>query len=226
MIFSISDLHLSNNSDKPMDVFGKNWFNHQKKIADDWIKKVSKDDIVLLPGDLSWGLKLEDALLDLDFINNLPGNKIIIKGNHDYWWASYKKLVNLPFKGINFIQNNSISLGDISYCGTRGWILPEDMDLTSSDEKIYKKELIRLEMSLQSAKNKRIIALIHYPPFSKTGEKSKVVDLLEKYRVEKCVYGHIHNSFCNRRFVDGIYNNIEYKLVSCDYLDFKLYQLY
>ena len=181
---------------------------------------------MLLPGDLSWGLKLEEALPDLGFIDNLPGSKIIIKGNHDYWWTSYKKLVDLPFKSLNFIQNNSVSFGDTSYCGTRGWALPGDMDLTAADEKIYKRELLRLEMSLQSAKNKRIIALLHYPPFGKTGEKSEIVDLLVKYQVEKCVYGHIHNSFHSRSFIDGIYNNIEYKLVSCDYLDFKLYQLY
>lgn len=226
MIFSISDLHLSSNLNKPMDIFGENWLNHQEKIADDWIKKVSKDDIVLLPGDLSWGLKLEEALPDLGFIDNLPGSKIIIKGNHDYWWTSYKKLVDLPLKSLNFIQNNSISFGDTSYCGTRGWAFSGDMDLTAADEKIYKRELLRLEMSLQFAENKRIVTLLHYPPFGKTGEKSEIVDLLEKYQVEKCVYGHIHNSFHSRSFIDGIYNNIEYKLVSCDYLDFKLYQLY
>lgn len=115
MIYSISDLHLSIDKDKPMDIFGDNWQNHMYKIEEDWLSKVKVDDVVLVPGDLSWGLKLEDALPDLEFIDKLPGTKIIVKGNHDYWWSSYTKVKSLPFKTLKFIQNNSLLIDDISF---------------------------------------------------------------------------------------------------------------
>ena len=226
MVFSISDLHLSFDQEKPMDIFGENWHNHADKIATDWLKKVAKDDIILIPGDISWGLKLEEAITDLEFIDKLPGRKIIIKGNHDYWWSSYSKIKQLPLKTIDFIQNNSILAYGISYCGTRGWLLPEDGLLSEEDEKIYKRELQRLELSLKRAESNHIVVLLHYPPFAKNGEASEFVQLMMSYGVEKCVYGHIHRHFENRSFIEGIYQGIEYKLVSCDYLNFKLAQIF
>lgn len=225
MIYSISDLHLSLSSSKPMDIFGDNWKNHISKITDDWNSKVKEDDIVLIPGDISWALKLEDAIADLEYIDSLSGKKIIIKGNHDYWWGSYKKINELKFSTLFFIQNNSITINDVSFCGTRGWMIPEDGNLNEDDEKIFNRELLRLENSLKTAESKDIVVLLHYPPFSKDGKRSKFVDRLEFYGVSYCVYGHIHRVFSDRNFIDGNINGIDYKLVACDYLDFKLCEI-
>ncbi len=225
MIFGISDLHLSLSQDKPMDIFGDNWIDHHKKIAENWLEQVDNEDIVLIPGDLSWAMKLEDAIKDLEFIEDLPGKKILIKGNHDLWWSSISKLRNLNFNNVHFIQNDSYDYKDISICGTRGWLIPEDGELSPEDEKIYKRELIRLEKSLMSAKLDRKIVLLHYPPMGKNGKNSEFIDIMEKYRVERCVYGHLHNRFDNRAFIDGKIGNIEFNLLSCDYLNFNLLKL-
>ena len=226
MVYSISDLHLSMGSDKPMDVFGANWTDHHLKIAADWKEKVGPEDLVLVPGDLSWGLKLEEAIPDLKFLEELPGTKLLVKGNHDLWWGSLTKIRGLGLSGIHFLQNDSFSHEGVSYCGTRGWILPEDGPLTEEDEKIYKRELQRLELSLKTAKDDRKVVLIHYPPLGRDGQPSAFVSLMKSYGVEACVYGHLHNRFDNRQIVEGLVDGIIFRLVSCDYLDFKLIKMW
>ncbi|MDD2371317.1 MAG: metallophosphoesterase [Firmicutes bacterium] len=225
MIFGISDLHLSLTQDKPMDIFGDNWIDHHKKIADNWREVVSDEDLVLIPGDVSWAMKLEDAYFDLEYIAKLPGKKVLIKGNHDLWWSSVSKLRSLNLNNMFFIQNDSFEYENISICGSRGWLIPEDGELSPEDEKIYNRELIRLENSLKSAKFERKVVLIHHPPIGKDGAISKFIDIMERYGVERCVYGHIHNRFDNRVFIDGKIGNIEYNLLSCDYLNFSLLKL-
>lgn len=222
MIYSISDLHLSLSTNKPMNVFGENWEDHHLKIKEHWLSLVKEDDVVLIPGDVSWALKLEEALEDLRFLEELPGTKIFVKGNHDLWWSSLKKINAIGFKKMIFLQNNSFSHQGISYCGTRGWSIPEDGVLAPEDQKIYARELGRLELSLKEASEKKIIALLHFPPFSRKGEPSEFVALLKRYGVEFCVYGHIHNQFDHREFLDGTHEGIAFRLVSCDYLQFEL----
>ena len=205
-----------------MDVFGDHWLDHHLKIRKDWMEQVKEEDVVLLPGDTSWALKMEDALEDLHFLENLPGIKILVRGNHDYWWTGPSKLKGLGLKNIVFIQNDSFDHEGISYCGSRGWILPEDGSLSLEDQKIYDRELQRLELSLASAKEQRKIVLLHYPPFSRDGLDSTFVELMKRHQVEVCVYGHLHNHFEHRAFLEGMRHGISFKLVSCDYLDFKL----
>lgn len=222
MIYTISDLHLSLSGEKPMDIFGDNWAGHEQKIRSNWLDKVEKEDIVLVPGDISWALKLPDAMKDLEFLQDLPGKKIFVKGNHDLWWSSLAKIRALGLRDMHFIQNDSLEIQGISFCGTRGWNLPEDGPLTAEDEKIYRRELKRLELSLESAAGGEIIALLHFPPFARNGEPGDFVRLLEQYPVRACVYGHIHNRFDNRGFLNGVRNGIHYQLASCDYLGFDL----
>lgn len=222
-IYSISDLHLSFSKDKPMDLFGDNWLNHPEKIKDNWLAQVSPEDCVLLPGDFSWAMTLEEARADFDYLKGLPGKKIFVKGNHDYWWQSLSKIEKNNYKDCYFIQNNAFTFGDYAFCGTRGWILPEDGPLSEEDEKIYKRELLRLSFSLEQAeKGKPIMVLLHYPPFSRDGSASEFVTLMEQYSVKYCVYGHIHGHFNERAFLSGLRNGITYNLVSCDYLGFDL----
>lgn len=222
-IYSISDLHLSFMKPKPMDMFGYNWQNHSEKIKDSWLSIVREEDFVLLPGDLSWAMNLEEVSEDIKFIENLPGKKILIKGNHDYWWQSLSKILKKNYKECYFIHNNSFNFGDYIFCGTRGWILPEDNSLTAENDKIYKRELLYLRMSLENAeKNKPIVVLLHYPPFFRDGSPSEFIKIIEDYSVIACVYGHIHGYFEDRKFLTGIYNNINYHLVSSDYLKFVL----
>ncbi len=225
MIYAISDLHLSFLVNKPMDMFGVNWKNHYKKIKEDWNLKVKSDDLVLIPGDVSWAMDLEDASLDFDFISKLPGEKIFVKGNHDYWWNSLSKLNN-KYSNSNFIflQNTSVLYNNISICGTRGWLCPNDINYTKEDEKIYNRELIRLESSLKKKdiRSEEIIVMMHYPPMNENKEESGFVKLFYKYNVNTVIYGHLHgkDSFINAPI--GNINGINYKLVSADYLDFKL----
>ena len=178
-IYTISDLHLSLGMDKPMDIFGNNWKNHEKKIRDNWIKKVKKEDLVLLPGDFSWAMYIEDAKKDFEYLNELPGTKLLLKGNHDYWWESIKKmrefLKNNNFKNIDFIYNNSYIWENKIIVGTRGWSEQEE-----NPEKIIRRENLRLEMSIKDGlqrfgEDKEIIVCMHYPPFNKYLVPSSII---------------------------------------------------
>lgn len=232
-IFVIADLHLSFKNPKPMNIFGDNWDEHENKIKEDWIKKVKPNDLVILPGDFSWAMELEDTYLDFEYLNELPGKKLLLKGNHDYWWSTLKKMREFleinNFNNIDFIYNNSYCFENYIIAGTRGWSL---VDLNGS-QKILNRELIRLELSLQEGiqeygKDKEILVFMHYPPITNavlasTGE-AKFVELMKNYNVRMCMYGHLH-SRSHKDAIEGNVNGIEFKLVSADYLDFKLVKI-
>lgn len=226
-IFAISDLHLSINNPKPMDIFGPTWEGYLDKIFFDWKAKVSEDDVVLLAGDFSWAMKLEDTIPDFQLLKDLPGKKVLIRGNHDYWWKSISAVRNVLPVNFYAIQNDSIKFEDFIICGTRLWTIP-DKKATEEDEKIFKRELIRLEMTLQSAKklqtsDEQIICMLHYPPFTFKEEDSIVTDLIEKYGVSKVVYGHLHANLKQNLVLNK--HGIEYYLTSCDLVGNKLTEI-
>jgi len=222
-IYAISDLHLSfaENVEKPMDRFGGEWINHTEKIRDNWTRLISEGDYVIIGGDTSWALKFEDAVKDLEWIRDLPGNKLFIKGNHDLWWASIKKLNSLFGSDMTFIQNDFYEAEGNAICGSRGWLCPGDEYYTEQDEKIYKRELIRLRMSLTAAKEagyKDIIAAMHFPPTNEKFQESGFTDLFSEFQVSLVIYGHLHGAEAFRRGIKGKVNGVEYKLTSLDYL--------
>lgn len=226
-LYAIGDLHFSTAVNKPMNIFGDNWENHEKKIIDSWNSKVNKNDTVLIVGDTSWGINMDEATFDLDIIHNLPGKKIYVKGNHDYWWTTIAKL-NKLYEDMSFLQNNFYSYNEYAICGTRGWICPNDVKFTEDDEKIYKREAHRLKLSLDAAKKagfEKIIVITHYPPTNDKLEPSLFTDIYEEYKVEKVIYGHLHGKESFKMGLEGIREGVEYKLVSCDYVDFNLVKI-
>lgn len=226
-IYAIGDLHLSGYSSKPMDIFGDHWSDHANKIKNNWLNKVSDDDAVLIPGDISWAMNLEEAMLDLQWIADLPGKKYLIRGNHDYWWNSITKLNSL-FDCMHFVQNNFFTYNEYVICGTRGWNCPNHYKFTGHDEKIYIREATRLEMSLKAAKKSghdNIIAMLHYPPTNDKLEPSLFTEVLEKYNVSNVVYGHLHGEISYDAGLKGIYNNVNYHLASCDYAQFDIMKI-
>lgn len=222
-LYAISDLHLPLGVNKPMDVFGKNWENYVDRLFQNWQSTVQTDDIVVIPGDFSWATYLEESRADFDFLSRLNGHKILLKGNHDYWWGTMNKLREFVtengYKNIDFLQNNSFSYKDISICGTRLWNTPQGTH-TGDDKKIYERELIRFELSVADAKySDNIIAFTHFPPILKDYTQNAMVNLLNKYGIKKCVFGHIHSSGV-KNVREGIVDGIDYTLVSCDYREF------
>ena len=221
MVYGIGDLHFDYSKNKPMDIFGDNWADHEEQIMDNWRKKVKEDDLVLIPGDISWALKLEDAYYDLKRIDDLPGTKVLIKGNHDYWWQSLNKMNNLNLESLNFIQNKSFRYKDIGIAGTRGWYSRDSEGFDDSDEKVFKREILRLEMSLKDMDkdvDKKIV-MVHYPPFNNKGEPNEFVDMMNKYDVDICIYGHLHAQ--GHRFaVEGNIKGIDFYCLACDFIDF------
>lgn len=228
-IFAISDLHLSINNPKPMDIFGPVWDDYIEKIIKDWNEKVSEEDIVLLAGDLSWAMRLEDAKVDLDLIGNLKGKKILLRGNHDYWWSTISKVRSILPKNMYAIQNDSLILDNFIFCGSRGWLV-DDAKMTSNDKKILDREVIRLEMSLKQANEKRkegqkLVCLMHFPPFDKNYNSTVFTKLIEKYNVDIVIYGHLHGKIPNTKEVVNL-NNINYYLTSCDMVNNKLVRIF
>ncbi len=225
-IFSISDLHLDVNNSKPMDIFGPVWHDYLDKIIQDWNEKVSDEDVVILAGDYSWAMKLEEVVPDFDFLNQLKGKKIIIRGNHDYWWSSVSKVrENLP-NNVYALQNDAIKIEDTIFCGNRGWLIPEGKQNTEENQKIYAREVIRLELSLKSAKklqtnNEKIVFITHYPPFNNKLEPSEYTRLIEEYGVSSVVFGHLHG-YVNPKMLYNEINGVKYYLTSCDAVKNKL----
>ena len=221
-IYAISDLHLSTNCDKPMDIFGGNWEGYTDKIIENWSKKITNEDLVLIAGDISWAMKIEDAKPDLKWIDNLPGRKIIIKGNHEYWWKSISAVREILPESINAIQNDSVKIGNFIICGTRGWSVPEEnKEFSQEDEKIYKREIERLKLTLKSAKvlqtnNEKIICMMHFPPFDGNGNESEFTKLFEEFGVSVVVFGHIHG-YTNCK-LKQIKKDIMYYFTSCDHI--------
>lgn len=218
MIYAISDLHISNRGDKPMDIFGSSWNNYLNKIRDSWNSCVLDNDIVVIAGDLSWAMSLENAIDDLSFLTTLKGRKVIIKGNHDYWWNSYSKvLLKLP-ENIYAIQNNAIKIDNYVFCGTRGWI--NGKEGTEADKKIYHRELLRLELSLNEGMKLKtaddtLILITHYPPYADDFLPSSFTEIIDKFPVKSVIYGHIHGANSPHRLLFEI-NGIKYYLTSCD----------
>ena len=225
-VYAISDLHLSFNTDKPMDVFGERWENYETKIKENVEKTLSDEDILIIAGDLSWAMQIADARQDLEFIGALKGTKIIIRGNHDYWWKSISGVRELvePMKTFA-LQNDSVKIDKFVFAGTRGWVVPEPgKGMSDEDKKIFNREIIRLEMALQDADKKRkegdeLIAVLHFPPFNSALEESEFTKLLERYVVSKCVYGHLHGKIKYSSLTQEL-NGVKYFLSSCDKLQF------
>ncbi len=232
-IFVIADLHLSFNNPKPMDIFGEHWIKHEEKIRKNWIENVKKEDLVILPGDFSWETYLEKTKLDFEYLNKMPGNKILLKGNHDYWWTTVtsmrKFLRENNFTNIDFLYNNSYEYNGKILCGTRGWsIVDEQMD-----KKLINRELIRLELSIKDGINrfgndKEIIVFMHYPPITKAKivaqEEVEFVKMMKKYNIKRCYYGHLHGASIADA-VEGEVEGIDFKLVSADKMNFKLLKI-
>lgn len=234
-IYVIGDLHLSFKNPKPMNIFGDNWDNHEEKIKHDWLSKVKEEDTVVLAGDFSWAMKIEDALEDFQYINELPGKKILLKGNHDYWWTTVtsmrKFLLEHNLKNIDFLYNNSFEVEDKILCGTRGWSLLEEDSI--EDKKIIDREVGRLKLSIQDGINrfvneKEIIVFLHYPPITQANilknEPSPFIDILRQNKIKKCFYGHLHGSSI-KDAVNGNIDEIELKLISADGVNFKLQKI-
>ena len=228
-IYSISDLHLDINNTKPMDIFGPVWHDYLDKIVTDWNEKVTDDDVVILAGDYSWAMKLNDVVADFEFLNKLKGTKIMIRGNHDYWWSSLSRVrEKLPPKTYA-LQNDAIKVGDYIFCGNRGWIIPEGKCNTDENKKIYAREVIRLELSLKNAKKlqtnyEKIIFVTHFPPFNNNAEPSEYTRMLEEYGVYKVVFGHLHGYINPKMYFNEI-NGIKYYLTSCDAVKNKLVEI-
>ena len=229
-IYAISDLHLSLCGDKPMDIFGEKWGGYLEKIEYDWNSKVSETDVVLISGDISWAMQLENALIDLEFLNKLKGTKIIIRGNHDYWLQSISRLREKLPSNVIALQNDAVKIGDYVFCGSRGWAVEGSPEFTEQDVKLYNRETERFRLALKNAENLRLngeklIALIHYPPFNIRRENSNFTALFEEFKVDKVVYGHLHGKDAKPYYRINK-NGIEYILASCDLVDNKLVEVY
>lgn len=223
-IYGIGDLHFGTMVNKPMDYFGEHWNNHTEKIIGEWKKAVRPEDIVLLPGDISWAMRLGQAKNDLDLIADLPGTKICIRGNHDYWWQKITHLNSL-YESIYFLQNKSYVIEKTGICGTRGWICPGHKNFTEEDLKIYMREATRLKLSLDNAIAKganNIIVMLHYPPTNENHEPSLFTELIEEYPVKHVVYGHLHDKVSHDLAMQGIVNGTKYHLIAADYINFRL----
>ncbi len=223
-VFALGDLHLSFSVCKPMDRFGPLWEQHTEKIETAWQETVTDDDLVLIPGDISWAMRLEEVLADLSFIGRLNGKKAMIRGNHDYWWNSLTKLRSILPNSVYALQCDALQMGCFSVGGTRLWDL-EQSSTTAEGKKIYDREMIRLMLSLDRMdKNSKRIVMTHYPPFDAAHPDAPAVEILEQYGIGHVVYGHLHGKAHKAAF-NGDRNGVDYRLVSADYLDFRPLQI-
>ena len=221
-LYAIGDLHLSLGADKPMDVFGGAWVGYMEKLRQG-LSEIGPRDTTVLLGDLSWALSLEEAKADFAFINEIPGRKIILKGNHDYWWSTAAKFnkfcLENGFENIFILNNNHYMYENWALCGTRGWFFEEERS-DRHDEKVFKRELLRLEASLKTAGQSPKMVFLHYPPRYKGYECPEILALLERYGVSACYYGHLHGG-SHSLAMEGLWDSVEYRLVSADKLGFK-----
>ena len=220
-LYTIGDLHLCLGAPKPMDVFGGAWVGYMDKLKEG-MKVIRPEDTTVLLGDLSWALDLEGAKLDFAWMNEIPGRKIIVKGNHDYWWSTGAKFRKFcqenGFSNLELLNNNAYEYENFAICGTRGWFFEEDRS-GRHDEKVFRRELMRLEASLKAAGEKPKIVFLHYPPRYKGYECPEILALLDAYHVPLCCYGHIHSRGCRSAF-QGMYHDTEFRLLSADYISF------
>lgn len=224
-LYTIADLHLSVGVQKPMDIFGGRWQGYMEKIEKNWRAVIAPEDTVVIGGDISWGLNLNESLPDFQLLSDLPGKKIIGKGNHDLWWCTIRKMKRFfeenQIKNIDFLFNNCFIYDNIGICGTRGWFFEENFK-ECHDEKIFRRELIRLETSFKRAQAQgveEIICFLHYPPIYANFRCGEIIELLQRYGVRQCVYGHLHSDSL-RYAVTGVHDGIDFRLVSGDYIDF------
>ena len=222
-IYAIGDPHLSfaPGVEKPMNIYGGVWEDHVEKLKTNWLELIRPEDTIILAGDISWGLKLSEAMYDLEWIDALPGKKVIFKGNHDLWWNGIGRLNSL-YDTIHFVQNTAYEAEGYFLCGSRGWVCPGNDDFTVQDDKIYKRELLRLDMSLSDARARgaeRIIGVLHFPPSSGGSAGSGFTDAFESAGCSQVVYGHLHGEDAFKRGLKGNYNGVTYRLVSMDYLN-------
>lgn len=221
-LYAIGDLHLALGRDKPMDVFGPVWENHAEKLRRGF-SKLNDDDLCVLCGDLSWAMGLDEALEDFLFIDSLPGRKILLKGNHDYWWSTTAKAKKFfaahGITTIDILNNNCFEYGGAAICGTRGWFYEEESG-TAHDRKIMLRELGRLRSSLEAAGEREKLVFLHYPPLFMKYRCEEILALLDEYRVPLCCYGHIHGKGCRTAF-NGFVGATEFRLVSADHLNFE-----
>jgi predicted phosphohydrolase len=218
-LFALGDLHLSFANPKPMEIFGSVWNRHEEKIARGWQRVIGPKDLVIIPGDISWALRLAEAVPDLNWLGGLLGQKLLIRGNHDYWWSGIGKVRNALPAGVFALQNDHFPWGELAICGSRGWIVPGDkMYEPEQDDRIYKRELERLELSLASAVKagyKQLVVALHYPPVNTKHEPSGFTELFCRYPVIKCLYGHLHGEAQHSALV-GQWQGVEYFFVAAD----------
>ena len=225
-LYAIGDLHLSLGAEKPMDIFGGNWVGYMDKLKEG-LSVITPEDTTVLLGDLTWALDLEGAKPDFEWINAIPGRKIILKGNHDYWWSTASKFYKFceanGFFDQFILNNNHYEYDGWAICGTRGWFFEEERS-GEHDEKVFKRELIRLETSLKSAGEMPKMVFLHYPPRYKGYQCDEILELLKKYEVRRCFYGHLHGP-SHRLAMEGLWDGTEFRLVSADFLDFKPFKV-
>jgi predicted phosphohydrolase len=223
-LYAIGDLHLCLGAEKPMDIFGGNWVGYMDKLKEG-VSVIGPEDTTVLLGDLSWALDLDHAKKDFGWIDEIPGRKIILKGNHDYWWSTatkfYKFCGDHGYKDQWILNNNCYEYGDYAICGTRGWFYEEDRS-GEHDEKVFRRELCRLEASLKAAGEREKLVFLHYPPKYKGYECPEILELLRKYGVRRCFYGHLHGA-SHGLAMEGLWDGVEYRLVSADKLNFRPY---
>ena len=224
-IFAIGDLHLDSIGDKPMDIFGARWEGHFDKIGLDWRARVADEDIVMIPGDISWAMRLSDAAADLAKIGALPGRKVLLRGNHDYWWPGIARLRDALPAGMYAIQNDAVRIGGATICGTRGWMVPDEQT-SPEDKKIFAREQLRLRMSLERAQKLggSIYVMTHYPPVLEDGQPTAFSDIISSFGVRFAVYGHLHGAVGKTAF-SGTLDGTSYRCVACDGLGFSLFEL-
>lgn len=224
-LFAIGDPHLSLARPKPMDIFGANWQHHFERIQQAWQQQVGAEDLVLVPGDISWAMQLADAKMDLDALGALPGNKLILRGNHDYWWSSLSKVRSILPQGMQALQNDAFRYGRFVIAGTRLWACPGAPWFDPKEDlKIYQREIGRLELSLKAAQRIRnaddaLVVMLHYPPFNEKREKNEVTALLQEYAASALIYGHLHGKSIKYAF-EGKWEDCQIHLVSADHLQF------
>lgn len=221
-VFAIADLHLDSGGSKPMDVFGPHWAGHFERISEDWRARVSKDDLVLIPGDISWAMQLPAALPDLEAVGRLPGLKVLLRGNHDYWWSGIGRLRAVLPAGMYAVQNDAVRFGEVTVCGTRGWTLPGPQT-TADDLRIFDREVGRLRLSLEAADRLEglKVAMMHYPPVSEDGAATPFSRLMSEHGVTYAVYGHLHGP-AGRNAFSGELDGVLYTCVACDQIRFSL----
>ena len=221
-LYAIGDLHLSFGTDKPMDKFGGAWTGYVEKLRAG-LSVIGPEDTTILLGDLSWALDIDGAREDFAFINAIPGRKIILKGNHDYWWTTaakfYKFCEAQGFTDMYILNNNAYEYEDVAICGTRGWFFEEDAALGSHNDKIFKRELIRLETSLKAAGEEEKYCFLHYPPRYRGYECPEILTLLKTYGVTRCCYGHLHAD-SHKLAIEGLFDGVEFRLCAADFVGF------